>query len=313
MSNLFARVLSRRSLWRYVPVRQPSPPIGPPMLALSFDLDYQADTDALDALVDLMARVQVRATLFSIGALVEADPEPYRRAAQAGHEIANHTQTHPDNPVLNPDNEFWHLSAEEMEDEIGRAQDTLERATGQRPTGFRTPHFKDASAMFDALDAFPEIDYVSTVLASQSPHRVPYLPARSSAPHDTSGRHAATRFAHHLSAEDERLLMIPLTPDPDHRWSPFCSYHAIRTPSNPEMGAGMHTIDEFESLWQTMLRRAHRDGFASVYFDPLDVMRDSETADAFERMLVGAVASGWSVATLADVARAWRPLVGGTS
>ncbi len=31
-----------------------------------------------------------------------------------------------------------------------------------------------------------------------------------------------------------------------------------------------------------MLRRAWDDGFASVYFDPLDVMRDAETAAVFE-------------------------------
>jgi hypothetical protein len=264
--------------------------------------------------VDLLGRLDARATLFCIGALAEANPEPYRRAADAGHEIGNHTQTHPNNPVLNPDREFWHLSVEEMADEIVRAQDVLERATGQRPVGFRSPHFKDGAAMFEALDQAPEITYVSTVLASQSPHRVPYRPARALPPYDCSGRKAADRFVHHFAARaEERLLMIPLTPDPDHRWSPFCSYHAIRQPPDHAQGAGMHTLAEFESLWADMLRRARPDGFASVYFDPLDVMRDRDTIAAFERMLRHASATGWKMTTLADAERAWRSVLGGAA
>ena len=300
------RELMRRSLWGAVPLAPPAPPAGPPRLALSFDLDYQADTDALPGLVRLADRVGVPMTLFSIGALVDADPGPYREAAQAGHEIANHTHTHPNNPVLCPDHEFWDLSADDMADEIGRAQDALERHTGQRPTGFRTPHFKDAAPMWDALARFPEITYVSTVLASQTPHRTPYVPHTAA-----GGAGRASRFGHHRAASPAAsppgaTLMIPLTPDPDHRWSPFCSYHAIRQPANPAMGAGMHTLDEFPVLWREMLRRARPLGFASVYFDPLDVMRDAETETVFETMLRDARSAGWEVVTLAETERVWR-------
>ena len=317
LGEVGSRVLAERSLWGHVP-RRPSPhPSGPPRLALSFDLDYQADTDALDGLVALLGRVGVRATLFSIGKLVEADPAPYRRAAAVRHEIANHTHTHPDNPVLCPDREFWDLSADEMTEEIGQAQDALEAHTGQRPVGFRTPHFKDGAPMFEALGRHPEITYVSTVLASQSPHPTPYFPrtARDAQP----GRKARARTAHHFPADaashatggapSNVPLMIPLTPDPDHRWSPFCSYHAIRRPSNPAKGAGLHTLAEFPTLWRTMLARARPDGFASVYFDPLDVMRDHETAAVFEQMLATARDGGWAVGTLAEVEAAWRPFV----
>ena len=103
--------------------------------------------------------------------------------------------------------------------------------------------------------------------------------------------------------------MIPLTPCPEHRWSPFCSYHAIREPSNLARGAGLHTPTSFASLWTEMLAKARPDGFASVYFDPLDVMRDDETAAVFEAMLRQATDEGWALTSLDEIERAWRPFL----
>ena len=293
--------LSHRSLWQHLPSDPAPHPAGDPLLAFTFDLDYQADTDALDALVDLCAEVGVKATLFSIGKLVEADPEPYRRALAVGHEIGNHTHTHPDNRVLNPDSEFWHLTVEQMRDEIGRTQDNFEQLLGIRPTSFRTPHFKDAPRMIEALRDFPEIDLISTALASKSPLRVPYFPTTTRLAGELSLHFAADAPTHHL--------MVPLTACPDHRWSPFCSYHAIRQPANHAMGAGMHDLDSFASLWQTMLDRARPDGFASVYFDPLDVMRSAETVATFRAMLLAAKSQGWRITTLREVGARWRPFL----
>jgi hypothetical protein len=272
------------------------------MLALSFDLDYQEDTAALPGLVDLVGRAGVRMTLFCIGRLVEQNPGPYRDAANAAHEIANHTWSHPDNPVLNPDREFWYLTIEEMSSEIGLCQDVLERHTSVRPSGFRSPHFKDAFRMMHALHQFPEIAYISTTLASRCPLAVPYFPAADPWAHDLS-LNFAPRSGVRLSQ-----LMIPLTPCPGLRWSPFCSYSSIRRPTNPAKGAGLHSIQQWEQLWDKMLKRAEPLKFASVYFDPMDVMRDEDTRGAFERMLLRATERGWKVTTLADVAKLWRSI-----
>ena len=296
--------LSRRSLWGLIPRRPAEHPAGRPLLALTFDLDYQADTDALPALVELADRVGAKMTLFSIGKLVEADPGPYREALQAGHEIANHTWSHPDNPVLNPDREFWDLTVDEMADEIGRAQDVFERELGARPVGFRTPHFKDAPRMMEALARYEELRYVSTALASKTPLATPYFPTRTLPADDLSLHYASLD-----PQQNHRALMIPLTPCPEHRWSPFCSYHAIREPSNPARGAGLHTLTSFASLWTKMLVKARPDGFASVYFDPLDVMRDDETAAVFEAMLRQAADEGWTLTSLDEIERAWRPFL----
>ena len=301
--------VTRRKLWGVLPRRAAVKPAGGlKQIALSFDLDYQADTEVLPALVELLTRAEARATMFSIGKLVEADPGPYRAAADAGHEIANHTHTHPDNPVLEPDREFWHLSPPEMREQIARCQDALERHTGVRPVGFRTPHFKDAFRMMPVVGEFPELRYVSTVLSTRSPSAVPYFPWN-----DPAGRDASLTLSSIEPAENLRQLMIPLTACPGVRWSPFSSYLSIREPADPAMGAGLHGLKKFESLWQDMLQACDADGFASVYFDPMDVMRDEATRAAFTRMLRWAAQRGWSLTTLEQVEQTWTPLLRGGS
>jgi hypothetical protein len=299
-------MLSARKLWGHVPRRAAPRPPGPPQIALSFDLDYQADTDALPGLVELMAEFDVLSTLFCIGKLVEADPAPYRAAAEAGHEIANHTWSHPDNPILNPDREFWDLGQAEMAAEIARAQDALEAATGRRPTGFRSPHFKDAFPLRAALaEAAPEIRWLSSSLATRCPVPVPFVPARAEA----HGRLSLNFPAPDPGPGD--LLMIPLTACPGVRWSPFSSYLSIRRPANPAKGAGLHDPARFAALWRDMLAAERSRGFVSVYFDPLDIMRDRETVAAFRDMLAHALADGWEVVPLAAIEARWRPLATG--
>ncbi len=293
-----SQVLSERKLWRALPMPRVARPDGTARLALSFDLDYQADTDALGPLCEMLAARDLRATMFCIGALVTRDPAPYRAAAEAGHEIGNHTQTHPDNPVLNPDREFWDLTEAEMAEEIGRAQAVLEAETGQRPTGFRAPHFKDAPPLLAALRRFPEIAYLSSSLATRCPVPVPFVPGGDAA----RGR---MMLCFPADAPGDRPLMVPLTACPGVRWSPFSSYLSIRRPADPAKGAGLHDPATFAALWRKMLARDRGLGFVSVYFDPLDVMRDAETRGVFAGMLDHAIAEGWAVGPVRDVAAAW--------
>ncbi len=65
----------------------------PAEAALTYD-DGPNDV-ATDALLDLLARHNARATFFMIGRFVTQRPEIVRRVHAAGHLIGNHTQTHP--------------------------------------------------------------------------------------------------------------------------------------------------------------------------------------------------------------------------
>lgn len=66
-----------------------------------------------------------------------------RAIADAGHEIGNHSHRH----------EPWlHLySPRELEEELGRAEEAIFRATGERPRGFRGPGFSFSPATLEVL------------------------------------------------------------------------------------------------------------------------------------------------------------------
>jgi hypothetical protein len=76
---------------------------------------------------------RAKATLFMVGHdfLQPPNADPIRAAAAAGHEIANHSMTHPQG--------FRLLDAAAMEAEIAGMEDACASLTGRRPVGFRSP------------------------------------------------------------------------------------------------------------------------------------------------------------------------------
>ncbi|MGH7751195.1 MAG: polysaccharide deacetylase family protein, partial [Gemmatimonadales bacterium] len=90
-------------------------------------------TRALPRFLELFARRRIPATFFVIGRDAEADGQAVRAAAAAGHEIANHSHTHP--------YRLLRLPANEMEHEVTRAHEVLSAAAGVAPVGFRSPGY----------------------------------------------------------------------------------------------------------------------------------------------------------------------------
>ena len=90
-------------------------------------------TRALPRFLEIFARRRICATFFVIGRDAEIDGDAIRTAAAVGHEIANHTHTHPYG--------LLHLAAEDMEHEVRRAHDVLSAAAGTAPVGFRSPGY----------------------------------------------------------------------------------------------------------------------------------------------------------------------------
>jgi peptidoglycan/xylan/chitin deacetylase (PgdA/CDA1 family) len=97
--------------------------------ALTFD-DGPND-NATDALIELLARYETRASFFMIGEFVRQRPEIVRRVHAAGHLIGNHTQTHP----------WLHLKPESViREELRACNAAIEDAIGARVRYFRPPH-----------------------------------------------------------------------------------------------------------------------------------------------------------------------------
>ena len=97
-------------------------------IALTFDDGPSESTPELLAILD-QARAQ--ATFFQCGANVRRLPSVAREVAARGHEIGNHTDTHP---------RLDFKSRDFMTRELSVAQDSIERATGVRPRYFRAPY-----------------------------------------------------------------------------------------------------------------------------------------------------------------------------
>lgn len=84
-------------------------------------------------------------TVFVVGqdAALEKNRDALQMIANAGHEIGNHSFNH----------DTWlHLySRQQIEDEIGRAEETIESTTGQRPFGFRGPGYSLSRTTLEVL------------------------------------------------------------------------------------------------------------------------------------------------------------------
>ncbi len=82
-------------------------------------------------MLDLLDRHAAHATFFCIGARAQRHPELCREIVRRGHAVENHSQRHAHN--------FSVLGPSALQREVQAAQDTLTRATGERPLFFRAP------------------------------------------------------------------------------------------------------------------------------------------------------------------------------
>lgn len=83
-------------------------------------------------LLDLLDRHGVKAVFFMIGEKVRAHPELAREVVRRGHEIGNHTMSH-------PQASFWAAGPWRTRREIVACQDAIREATGVTPRLFRAP------------------------------------------------------------------------------------------------------------------------------------------------------------------------------
>ena len=114
---------------RQLPIYCVEPEEGEKKIAISFDAAWGADDT--DTLIEILGKYNVRATFFLVGQWVDTYPEEVRKLAEAGHEIMNHSNTHP---------YFTQCSTEKVIEEIESCNDKIEAITGVRPTLVRCPY-----------------------------------------------------------------------------------------------------------------------------------------------------------------------------
>ena len=111
-------------------------------IALTIDAAWEDDKTAF--ILETLARYDVKATFFLCGVWVEAYPEHVKEIAAAGHEIGNHSLTHP---------HMNELTAEQVQQEISALDDQIEALTGKRCTKFRAPYGEYNDTVIKAVRA----------------------------------------------------------------------------------------------------------------------------------------------------------------
>ena len=100
-----------------------------PYIAMTFDDGPSATLTP--KLLDILAAHQIKATFFVIGENVAEHPEIVARAAREGHEIGNHSWSHPN---------FGKMSDDGVRSQLQRTDDAIKSAIGARPTLLRPPY-----------------------------------------------------------------------------------------------------------------------------------------------------------------------------
>jgi peptidoglycan/xylan/chitin deacetylase (PgdA/CDA1 family) len=110
----------------------------------------------------LLAERGVPATFFMPGVSALLHPDEVRAYADAGHEVAVHGWIHERNMLLDPADE---------RDLANRAIDTLERLSGTRPVGIRTPSW-DFSDHTLEISRELGLTYDSSLMADDDPYEI---------------------------------------------------------------------------------------------------------------------------------------------
>lgn len=95
-------------------------------------LDDGPDPEDTPAVLDALDAHGAKATFFLIGQKAKAFPDLVKEIARRGHEIANHTHTHPQYA-------FWRLGPWALGREIDDATAAISAVIGQPPRRFRAP------------------------------------------------------------------------------------------------------------------------------------------------------------------------------
>ncbi len=111
-------------------------------IAVSFDAAW--GNDDTETLIKILKKYDIPATFFVVGAWVDKYPESVEALHKAGHQIQNHSNTHP---------YMTDLSREQMAGEIKACNDKIAAITGITPTLLRPPYGDYDNAVIETVDS----------------------------------------------------------------------------------------------------------------------------------------------------------------
>ncbi|MFW6287441.1 MAG: polysaccharide deacetylase family protein [bacterium] len=97
---------------------------------ISITLDGTWGADHTDEILEVLRENDIKTTFFFAGYWLEKYPEIVKKIAGEGHEVENHSYTHP---------HFNTLTRQQIEKELETTSDLIEELIGKRPRFFRPP------------------------------------------------------------------------------------------------------------------------------------------------------------------------------
>jgi len=112
------------------------------IIAISFDAAW--GNDHTKPILDILDKYGVKTTFFLVEFWVDKFPEDVLEIYKRGHEIGNHSSTHPN---------MANLSSEEIELELKQTEGKIEAITGERPIVFRPPFGSYNNRLIETCEA----------------------------------------------------------------------------------------------------------------------------------------------------------------
>lgn len=218
----------------------------PSCLTLSFDCDRDVDYRALPELLIQLKSLKLVSSFACIGKWVEKIPDIHEQILLDGHEILNHTYTHPSNIHFHPGERFNQLTIEERIQEIVQADLVLQKILNFKAIGFRSPHFGDSHTKDIHTSLIQNgYRYSSSVIAIQTPsYGLPYR-------------------------IQGNLWEFPLSIDPQNIMLTFDTYGNFRSSRS-------HHTEKTERQFFTRLKKIidlgiQTNSYINLFFDPQDL------------------------------------------
>lgn len=112
------------------------------VVALSFDAAW--GDEQTPVLLDILEKNGVKSTFFLVGQWVDNYPDSVKLIAQKGHDIGNHSNTHP---------HMTQLSESQMSQEIKECNEKIKAVTGRETTLFRAPYGDYNNAVVECVNS----------------------------------------------------------------------------------------------------------------------------------------------------------------
>lgn len=234
-----------------------------PRIALTFDDNYQPSR-AL-AVIDVLERYQVPATMFVIGSAVTANPGITRAIADGGFEVGDHSQSH---AVLTK------LSWSSLLKEVGAGTTAFNRTTGRRTAPLLRPPYGSTNGTVAA--AAGEKGFLYVVLWDVDTNDWKGLSASTIRDHVLSHAHNGAIVLMHLSAPHTAAALPGIITGLRNR-----GYELVTVSALLKGDRRFLDLAEATDLGRAVLRMVdagHMSGYDANYFGPTDPMTRGQLA-----------------------------------